>query len=84
MMAYAVRSMHSAENRCILGSQSEGWHMESTEQNANRIRILLAEDHVFVREGLRQLLVRESDMEVVGKPATANMRWSWPLKLVLM
>jgi len=31
------------------------------------IRILLAEDHVVVRESIRQFLNRESDLEVVGE-----------------
>ena len=32
-----------------------------------KIRVLLAEDHVVVREGTRELLRRERDMEVVGE-----------------
>ena len=32
-----------------------------------KIRILLADDHVFVREGTRELLEREADLEVVGE-----------------
>jgi len=32
-----------------------------------KIRILLAEDHVVVRQGTRQLLEREDDLEVVGE-----------------
>lgn len=32
-----------------------------------KIRILLAEDHVVVREGTRELIRREQDMEVVGE-----------------
>ncbi len=32
-----------------------------------KIRILLAEDHVVVREGTRELIQRELDMEVVGE-----------------
>ncbi len=32
-----------------------------------RIRILLADDHTVVRDGLRSLLERESDMEVVAE-----------------
>lgn len=32
-----------------------------------KIRILLAEDHVVVRQGTRQLLEREPDFEVVGE-----------------
>jgi len=33
----------------------------------NTIRILLAEDHVVVRQGTRQLLEHESDFEIVGE-----------------
>jgi len=32
-----------------------------------KIKILLAEDHVVVRQGTRQLLEREKDLEVVGE-----------------
>src|SRR3990170_563646 len=32
-----------------------------------KIRLLLAEDHVVVREGTRALLQREQDMEVIGE-----------------
>lgn len=34
---------------------------------ANKIRVLLAEDHAIVREGTRELLAREEDLEVVGE-----------------
>ena len=33
----------------------------------DKIKVLLAEDHVVVREGTRQLLEHEPDMEVVGE-----------------
>lgn len=33
----------------------------------DKIRILLAEDHVVVREGTRELIQHEDDMEVVGE-----------------
>ena len=33
----------------------------------NSIRVLLVEDHQIVREGLRSLLLREKDIEVVGE-----------------
>jgi len=36
---------------------------------ANRIRVLLADDHMVVREGLRALLTAENDLEVVGEAA---------------
>ncbi|MFC1864596.1 response regulator [Chloroflexota bacterium] len=32
-----------------------------------KIKVLLAEDHVIVREGTRELVQRQSDMEVVGE-----------------
>ncbi len=35
----------------------------------NRIRVLIADDHALVREGLRQLLSTQVDMEVVGEAA---------------
>jgi DNA-binding NarL/FixJ family response regulator len=36
------------------------------------IKILLAEDHLVVREGLRRLLEAEKDMRVVGEAATGE------------
>jgi DNA-binding NarL/FixJ family response regulator len=41
---------------------------EVTEQPA-KIRVLIADDHPIVREGLRKLLVLEEDFEVVGEAA---------------
>ncbi|MBN1505667.1 MAG: response regulator transcription factor [Sedimentisphaerales bacterium] len=37
-----------------------------------RITVLLAEDHMIVREGLRALLEAEGDMEVVGEAQTGR------------
>jgi NarL family two-component system response regulator LiaR len=37
------------------------------EESMEKIRVLLAEDHVVVREGTRELIRRERDMEVVGE-----------------
>jgi NarL family two-component system response regulator LiaR len=37
------------------------------EEAMEKIRVLLAEDHVVVREGTRELIRREQDMEVVGE-----------------
>ncbi len=36
------------------------------------IRLLVVEDHVVVREGLRALLANEPDLQVVGEAATAD------------
>ena len=33
----------------------------------NKVRIIIADDHVVVREGTRELLQREEDLEVVGE-----------------
>jgi DNA-binding NarL/FixJ family response regulator len=38
-------------------------------QSPGRIRLIIAEDHAVVREGTRQLLEREADLEVVGEAA---------------
>jgi DNA-binding NarL/FixJ family response regulator len=37
-----------------------------------RITVLLAEDHMIVREGLKKLLETESDIEVVGEASTGR------------
>ena len=38
----------------------------------NRITVLLAEDHLIVREGFRKLLESEEDLEVVGEAQTGR------------
>lgn len=43
--------------------------MTGSESEPARIRIIIAEDHAIVREGTRQLLEREPDLEVVGEAA---------------
>jgi len=40
--------------------------------SAKRITVLLAEDHMIVREGLRRILEAESDIEVIGEAATGR------------
>ena len=37
-----------------------------------RIRVLLAEDHTVVRQGLRALLAAEGDMDIVGEAANGR------------
>jgi NarL family two-component system response regulator LiaR len=37
-----------------------------------KIRVLLAEDHIVVREGIRQFLAREPDLEVVGEASNGE------------
>jgi DNA-binding NarL/FixJ family response regulator len=46
-----------------------------------RITVLLAEDHMVVREGLRRLLEAESDIEVVGEAATGRQAVDMTRKL---
>jgi two-component system response regulator DevR len=38
---------------------------------AERIRLVIVDDHAIVRQGLRSILEREPDIEVVGEAATA-------------
>ena len=40
--------------------------------NTKRITVLLAEDHMIVREGLKKLLESENDIEVVGEATTGR------------
>lgn len=40
-----------------------------TEQADRKIRVLIADDHTILREGIRSLLEREPDIEVVGEAA---------------
>ncbi len=35
----------------------------------NKIKVIIADDHTVVREGLRQILAKEPDIEVVGEAA---------------
>lgn len=44
--------------------------MTTPDDPARAIRLIIAEDHAVVREGTRQLLEREDDIEVVGEAAT--------------
>jgi DNA-binding NarL/FixJ family response regulator len=46
-----------------------------------RIRILLAEDHMVVREGFRKLLAAEADFEVVGEAQTGRQAVALARKL---
>ena len=37
------------------------------------IKILIADDHAIVREGIRQLLTSQNDMEIVGEADDGSM-----------
>lgn len=41
--------------------------MDATKMNGGKIRVLLADDHAIVREGVKRILAGESDIEVVGE-----------------
>lgn len=47
-----------------------------------RITVLLADDHMVVREGLRKLLEAETDIEVVGEASTGRQAVEMTRKLV--
>jgi len=44
---------------------------ETAPGTATRVRIVLVDDHAIVRHGLRSVLEREGDLQVVGEAATA-------------
>ncbi len=46
-----------------------------------RLRILLADDHAVLREGLRLLLDGQPDMEVVGEAGDGHAAWHLALQL---
>ena len=50
-------------------------------KSAKGITVLLAEDHMIVREGLRRLLEAERDIEVVGEAATGRQAVAMTRKL---
>ena len=46
-----------------------------------KIRILLADDHALVREGLRLLIEKQPDMEVVGEAGDGEQAWKMAREL---
>ncbi len=51
---------------------ANGAHEESIEPAVNRIRVLIADDHTLVRDGLRALLASTGDCEVVGEASNGR------------
>jgi DNA-binding NarL/FixJ family response regulator len=47
----------------------------------NRVKILLADDHLVVREGVRTMLELEADMEVIGEASDGRAAVALALKL---
>src|SRR5689334_24023524 len=45
---------------------------ETPKETSKRLRVLLADDHVTVRRGLKLLIDAERDMEVVGEASDGN------------
>jgi len=43
-----------------------------------KITVLLADDHILVRQGFRALLEAEPDIAIVAKPGRAGRRCNWP------
>ena len=46
-----------------------------------RITVLLADDHIIVREGFRQMLELEADLRVVGEAADGRQAVALAVKL---
>ena len=57
-------------------------------EEVNRIRVIIADDHMILRQGLRILLEHEDDIEVVGEASNGqevlSMLENMPTDLVLM
>ena len=57
--------------RCEIPGPQGGDHL--------KIRILVADDHDIVRAGLKSLLERQEDIEIVGEAADGRELWcEWP------
>ena len=48
-------------------------------ENPNKIRVMLAEDHRTLREGLRMLLEVEGDIQVVTVYRTSKVAKYWSM-----
>ena len=55
-----------------MSPRNEGGAGETASRPGRSIRLVLVEDHVILREGLRSLLEIEPDLEVIGEAATAD------------
>jgi len=53
--------------RCTLHGKAMGWTPRQKGRRTMSIRILIADDHKIMRQGLRSLLEKESNMEVVAE-----------------
>ena len=51
-------------------------------KSKNTITVLLAEDHMIVREGLKKLLEAEMDIQVIGEAETGRQAVAMALKLL--
>jgi two-component system response regulator NreC len=49
--------------------------VNSGQATMNKLRILLADDHAIVREGLKMLIGVQPDMEVIGEAGDGDMAW---------
>src|SRR5271157_2074009 len=54
-------------NESLVGTDSAEIQAPAQESKKTMIRILIADDHPIVRDGLRKLLTLEDDLEVVGE-----------------
>lgn len=65
-----LRAIREGEVAAIIVSGSEG--EKTSAQEDRRIRILVVDDHVIMRQGLAHLLKAQPDMEVVGEASNGE------------
>lgn len=51
------------------GTLPKGTGVSGTEAASDKVRVLLADDHAMIREGLRAMLLGYSDIQIVGEAA---------------
>src|SRR5579884_4034301 len=54
-------------NNSIAALENSGDHTDFPEKRKKMIRVIIADDHPIVRDGLKKLLALEDDVEVVGE-----------------
>ena len=68
-----LKNAESARRGARSDGQDQPLGRPGTQQQDTRIRVLLADDHAIVRDGLRSLIESETDMIVVGEASDGDM-----------
>src|SRR3569833_790411 len=74
-----MKSLAQSSNRVIF---FDGAHRTRATKSMEKIRVILADDHTVVRQGLRALLVAEGDIDIVGEAENGRQAVQIARKLI--